>query len=198
MVKERFIILRTVKYSEADLIVQAISRSGEKKSFIARGAFRSKKRFGGGVLEPSHYVEFSYKENSHVEKLNVLGEAQLLSDFKGIRNSYEKLDFALKVLDCVSRVSLEGDQTSEFLFNLLGHTLKSLEESENLHVLQIQFYLKFLLQQGVIQKEDWMLPFLQTKISDNNHLASLGGGLEGKLSLMENVVHQYVRQAVVD
>ena len=62
--QNRFIILKKMKYGESDLILHAISMQGEKLSFIARGALKSKKRFGGGVLEPTHFVSFTYKQSS--------------------------------------------------------------------------------------------------------------------------------------
>ena len=59
--QDRFIILKKMKYGESDLIIHALSSAGTKKSFIARAALKSKKRFGGGVLEPSHFVKLTYK-----------------------------------------------------------------------------------------------------------------------------------------
>jgi DNA repair protein RecO (recombination protein O) len=139
--KERFIILRKIKYSEADLIVHALSPQGEKLAFIARGALKSKKRFGGGILEPSHFVSFTYKVANEEGQLNVLQEATLINDFPGLRKDYEHLELALHVLECVGKVSQEGDKNSEFLFNLLGHTLKAIEVSEDVLILKMHFYL---------------------------------------------------------
>ena len=150
-----------MKYSEADLILHAISPVGEKLSFLARGALKSKKRFGGGVLEPSHFVQFTYKQASE-GKINTLNEATLLNDFKRIRQDYDHLEFALQVLECISRVSQEGDKNSEALFNLLGNTLKAVENTQDVMLLRMHFYLKFMMQQGVLTPEPWMTPLLRT------------------------------------
>ncbi|HWU44605.1 MAG TPA: DNA repair protein RecO [Bdellovibrio sp.] len=195
--KDRFIILRKMKYGEADLILHALSPRGEKLSFIARGALRSKKRFGGGILEPSHFVTLTYKPASDHGQLNVLEEATLVSDFAGIRADYDKLELALHVLECVSKVSQEGDQDSEFLFNLLGHTLRAIESAQDVLVLKMHFYLKFLLQQGVVNAEPWMAPFLKTNLNQTNTLLNHRQLVDEELSNVEAMVRHYLQHAVI-
>ncbi len=195
--KDRFIILRKIKYSEADLILHALSPQGEKLSFIARGALKSKKRFGGGVLEPSHFVAFTYKQAAEEGQLNVLQEATLINDFPGIRKDYDHLELALHVLECVSKVSQEGDKSSEFLFNLLGHTLKAIETAQDPLVLKMHFYLKFLLQQGVVNAEAWMAPFLKTNLADTNQLLSHRQVVDEELYNVEQMVRHYLEHATL-
>lgn len=195
--KNRFIILRKIKYSEADLILHALSPQGEKMSFIARGALRSKKRFGGGILEPTHFVSFTFKPASEEGQLNVLQEATLINDFAGIRKDYDRLELALHTLECVSKVSQEGDKASEFLFNLLGHTLKAVETAQDPLVLKMHFYLKFLLQQGVVNAEPWMAPFLRTNLADTNHLVSHRHIVDKELRNVEMMVKHYLEHATI-
>ena len=194
--KDRFIILRKIKYSEADLIVHALSPQGEKLSFIAHGALRSKKRFGGGVLEPTHFVSFTYKPGSE-GGLNVLQEATLINEFPGIRKDYDHLDLALHVLECVSKVGQEGDKNSDFLFNLLGNTLKAIEVSEDHLVTKMHFYLKFLLQQGVINAEPWMAPFLKATLAESNKLKAYRSVVDEELYNVEQMVKHYLANATV-
>lgn len=195
--KNRFIILRKIKYSEADLILHALSPQGEKMSFIARGALRSKKRFGGGVLEPTHFVNLIYKEASEAGQLNVLQEATLINDFAGIRKDYDRLELALHAIECVSKVSQEGDRNSEFLFNLLGHTLKAVEATQDPLILKMHFYLKFLLQQGVINAEPWMASFLKINLADTNQLLSQRQVVDEELQNVEKMVKHYLEHAMV-
>ncbi|MBC7370201.1 MAG: DNA repair protein RecO [Bdellovibrionaceae bacterium] len=189
-----------MKYGEADLIIHALSPLGEKLSFIARSAMRSKKRFGGGVLEPSHFVQFTYKQAkfSAEGSLNTLNEATLLNDFRGIRKDYDHLELALHILDCISRVCQEGDRNSEALFNLLGNTLTALESSNDVKLLKILFYLKFLYQQGVLTVEEWMTPFLQVNMTDINTLTANRDAQKAAqlhLSHIESATQQYVKTA---
>ncbi len=195
-----FLILKKVKYSEADLIIHALSQSGEKMSFIARGALRSKRRFGGGVLEPTHHVKLTYNVSNKTE-MHTIKEAQLLQGFELIRNDYDKLDFALTALNCVSQVSMEGDSNSSTMYNLLGHLLKRLEavtDPTELHLLKVQFYLKFLLQQGVLEVEDWMKPFLKLAVQDTESFETLASQKQtavARLLSLEKSVLQYAKNA---
>ena len=181
--QNRFIILKKTRYGESDLIIHALSIEGTKKSFIARSALKSKKRFAGGVLEPSHYVMLTYKAARSEDQLNVLNEANLIDDFKDIRSDYDKLDFALTILNCVYHVSQEGDTDSHFLFNLVGHSLRKLGSVDNLHRFKLHFYLKFLFQQGVINVDEWMSPFLKINIAESEKLDEVMG--------IENIILDY-------
>jgi DNA repair protein RecO (recombination protein O) len=187
-----------VKYGEADLIIHALGSDGARSSFMARSALKSKKRFGGGILEPLHFVNFSYRDTGDSEKMKTLTEASLIEDFKDIRSSYEKLELALFVLNCVSHVSLEGDQNSEVLFNLTGHSLRAIAKTGNVDVLKLHFCLKFLYQQGVISFENWMGPFLKASMGESHELAQIREVQEATeiyLDSIETLVTQYIKTA---
>lgn len=195
-----FIILKKVRYSEADLIITALSSKGEKKSFLARNALKSKKRFGGGVLEPTHYVKLTFQDREDRNQLNILEEAQLINDFSFLRTHYDLLEFSLQTLECIYKVSLEGDQNSEALYNLLGHTLKNLAQNQlnldfDLPTLKLQFYLKFLAEQGVLELEPWMGPYLKTNLSEHVKLQERIKQDRGFISFVENKVKQYLVHA---
>lgn len=195
--KDRFLLLRKVRYGESDLILQALSPRGEKVSFMARGALSSRKRFGGGILEPGHFVQVSFRDHGD-GRMKVMREAVLLNDFPLIKTDYDRLDFVLRVLDAVGRVCQEGDSTSEFLFNLLGHTLRAAEQVRTLETLRMQFWLKFLMQQGVLTPEAWMSPFLRARIEETDTLEDIALQERSRLSALELLVDQYIKNASVD
>lgn len=192
----RFIILKKIKYGEADLIIHALGVDGAKNAFMARSALRSKKRFGGGILEPIHYVNFSYKDNGN-SAIKTLTEAQLIDDFKEIRSDYAKLELALFIVNCVSHVSLEGDSNSDFLFNLTGHALRAVSQTTDPRTLKLHFCLKFLYQQGVISIDQWMLPFLKVNISDSSAMCGEDVKLitNQYLDSIDLLVQQYIKTA---
>ncbi len=192
-----FIILRKIKYGEADLILHALSSTGEKKSFLARGALKSKKRFGGGVLEPTHHVKFTYSVSGKSD-MHTLKEAQLLQGFEGLRLDYDKLNFALLALEFVAKVSLEGDSDSASLYNLLGHLLKALENAKDYSGLKMQFYIKLMRQQGVLELEPWMNPFLQISIGDYQELSKYQSLIQEKSGYFEKVVRHYIETATTN
>lgn len=199
-VTEKFLILKKTKYAESDLIIHALSTIGAKKSFMAKGALKSKKRFGGGVLEPMHYVQFTYRAARSDEGLNYLNEASVIEDFKHIRTDFDKIDFALNIMNCAYHVSQEGAFDSQFLFNLVGHSLKFLNTStpDQLATFKLHFYLKFLYQQGVISIDPWMAPFLKANLSDSgslNNASEIKDAVATYLDSVELQVFHYIKSA---
>ncbi|OFZ20058.1 MAG: DNA repair protein RecO [Bdellovibrionales bacterium RBG_16_40_8] len=162
-VKERAILLTKTKYSEADLILKYITANGEVYSAIAKSALKSKKRFGGGVLEPIHYVLLTVDRREN--RLAILNEAQLLDDFRGLKTEYERLELALYFVKVVATVAREGDLHQD-LFNLLGHALKAAAGVTDLQLLKIQFNLKLLHLQGVLPPDEKYAQYLRASISD--------------------------------
>ena len=139
------------------MIIQALTSAGTRVSFFARSALKSKKRFGGGVLEPTHYVNVLYEDKSNSRAdvtLHTLKEAELIQSFDGLRTDYERIEMALGLLQTVSDVVREGDTDAVELFNLLGNTLRAAETSRQLTHLRIHFEVKFLGNQGVLSPDD--------------------------------------------
>lgn len=187
-------ILRTTKYRESDLILSALTMDGTKISFLARGALNSKKRFSGGVLEPTHFVELQYREPLNESKLATLEEAQLLDGFEGLRKSYDKIEMALFVVETLSQVSQEGDSLSTGLFNLAGHSLRALEKALDLKSFKLHFSLKILLQQGTLEPKNWMSIYLKTPMAEhaNIKISVDHAERESQLTWVESKLREYL------
>jgi len=147
------IVIKTQPFKESDLIVKLISREHGILSGLARGALKSNKRFGGGVLEPFHVIECVWERKKNEangrSQLVDLREAKLLEDFVNLRKNYELINLGLRILSYYDKLSTEGED-SKSLFYLLGHTLRALTQSQNLEILEVQFLAKFLYDQGVL------------------------------------------------
>jgi DNA repair protein RecO (recombination protein O) len=163
---QKGIILKTLKYSESDLIVTILSEKGEKIDVIAKSALKSKKRFSGGVLEPINYISFIYNEKDSVE-IFLLQEAQLLYGFQEIRTEYERIRLALNFLQTTIKLCQKGDDNAKELFDILGNTLKALETSKNLIILQCQFEIKIIHYLGYLTVSDDVIDFLKYSIKDH-------------------------------
>ncbi len=148
--KDKVIVLRTTAYGESDLVLQTLNPRGAKFSLFAKGALKSKKRFAGGVLEPSHYIQVVYKRPSHTNGLALLQEAALLEGFVNIRQSYDKLELAFHFLQLISRLCQEGVEDAPDLFDILGNSLRALQDSSHLELLKLHFDMKLLAIQGVL------------------------------------------------
>lgn len=207
MDRERIIVLKKTVYRDADLIIRGLNSQGAKLSFIAPAALKSRRRFGGGVLEPTNFIEVVYQVSrrssvssssafsstslsasslvtptspslsssvpfsalSSSSSMPRLQEAQIIKEFQGLRRSYELIQVGLSLLELVDRVSQDGIQHGEELFNLLGHGLQCLTQIEESSLIsfRLQFLLKFLFQQGVLEQESWMDLFLRTPLRDH-------------------------------
>jgi DNA repair protein RecO (recombination protein O) len=166
--KERVIILKRTKHGEADIIVHALNRHGARMSFFAKNAMKSRKRFQGDVLEPTHYVEVSYKERPDVvgAPLHILLEAQLVMGFDRLRENYDRLQVALYFLQVIAKVSPEGIVESREMFDLLGNALRAAETTPDAEALKLHFEVKVLGHQGVLPPllgaEEWLKLPLQS------------------------------------
>ncbi len=173
ILKEKVLVLKAFKHSEADLIVHGLNSMGAKMNFFARGAAKSRKRFPGGLLEPTHYIEVTYKvgKNSHDgDPLHSLIEVQLLREFPILRTDYARLETALHILKLANKLGQHGVVDSPDLFNLVGHGLAAAEKSLDLDKLKLHFELKVLAAQGVLPIEDNMHAWLRTSLSNHEQI----------------------------
>lgn len=190
--KERVFILKVFKHSESDLIVHALNSSGARMNFFARGALKSRKRFAGGILEPTHYLEVSYKEGSSNDgdPLHSLLEAQLIREFVKLRTDYQRLETALYFLKVVHKLSQPGMVDAQDLFNLLGNALAAAEVSNDLAKLKLHFELKLLLTQGSLPSSDDLHPWLNT-ILGQHEMINIA---DSERRFLESRVHSHLQQ----
>lgn len=158
------LLLKKSKFAEADLILHGLLPSGERIHLIARSALKSRKRFGGGILEPTHYIEGIVRKGKSAESLHVLEDARLLENFAGLRLDYDRLNLALQLVEMIDRSSPGGELPG--VFNLLGHALKALSSGQSVDRIEIQFALKLLRLHGVLESEPWMQAYLAKAFSD--------------------------------
>ncbi|MFN7263041.1 MAG: DNA repair protein RecO [Pseudobdellovibrionaceae bacterium] len=187
------IVLKKTKYKEADLILQVLLSQGTKLSFLARGAMKSKKRFGGGILEPTHYIQMTVSLSSSPDRMGVIEEAVLLSGFDWLRLDYDKLETALWMLDSVNKISVEGETENADLFNILGNSFKGLQHGSQMLSSRIQFGLKMLHSQGVLEVEDWMKDYLTVSLAEQNRLPPPDTQTHSRLNWIEAQLSQYAK-----
>ena len=186
MKTERLFILKVIKYGEADLIVTGLNAMGVKIPLFAKSALKSRRRFGGGVLESTHYIEATYGNTSksfrgvskteynysmgHNRNFYFLKEATLLHDFHKIRTDYDRLQLGLYMLKLVNHFCQEGLPDNAQVFHLLGNSLRVLETSTKLHKLQMAFELRLLKIQGILNEDDSMRKVLGGSILEHEQL----------------------------
>lgn len=199
-VKDKVIILRKTRYGDADLILNCLSPAHGRVSLYARSALKSKKRFGGGVLEPTHFVQvvYEHKRGSAASEapLYTLKEASLIEAFPGLRTDYARIETALYFVRLVAEVAREGETDAVDLFNLLGNALRAAEKTSRLDRLRIHFEVKLLANQGVLPVEAEEEVLLRAAISEHEtvnledaHWAVVAGQVKG-------VLREYLQHAL--
>lgn len=168
------IVLKKIIFQESDLIIKALLSSGEKVTLFAKAALKSKKRFGGGLLDPLNYLEFQMGPKKPDSEFHFLNEAQMVYDFPLLKTDYDKIKLALYFLKILNKVEISSLDDSTRVFDLLLHTLRSLEKCKKHSVLKAQFELKFLSLQGVLDMTPDLEPFIKTSLyeSDNIRVSS--------------------------
>lgn len=194
-VKERVFVLKSHKFGEADLIVHTLNSQGSRIQLFAKSALKSKKRFGPGVFEPTHYIEVVYqkrKSESFESPLFHVQESRLIKDFSGLRSDYDKLDLALHIIKLIEKISKEGDENSRALFDLLGNALQCLEISKDLENFKILVELKLLYTQGILSVDALIAKCLNKNISQHHELDLSESEKKQLKILIQNIWREYL------
>jgi DNA repair protein RecO (recombination protein O) len=123
--KSKGIVLRSIRYGEADRILDLYTRDAGLVSAIAKGIRRTKSRFGAR-LEPLSCVDFvAY----HGRTLDTVTQAETLRSFHGVREDLARFETAAGMVGSVRALS-GGDEADRRIFNLLYNALDALEECD--------------------------------------------------------------------
>ena len=145
--KTEGVVLRSLRYGEADRILHVFTPHRGKLGAIAKGVRRARSRFGGR-LEPFFRVELMLHEGRS-DLLTVTG-AQTIEGHARLRADAACLDSASRACDAVTRLFDDGDPHPD-VFNLLCHELALLDEDDANATAanQVAFRLKLLLAAGL-------------------------------------------------
>jgi DNA repair protein RecO (recombination protein O) len=123
-VKTEAVVLRSMRYGEADRILHLYTPDRGRVSAIAKGVRRSRSRFGGR-LEPFFRLRIELHEGRS-ELLTVTG-AHTVDGHPRLRGDARALDAASRACDAVGRL-FETSEPHPGVFNLLCRKLSLLDE----------------------------------------------------------------------
>ena len=148
--KSKGIVLRSIRYGEADRILDLYTLDAGLVSAIAKGVRRTKSRFGAR-LEPLSCVDFvAYQGRT----LDTLTQAELLRSFRGVREDLARFDTAARMVGSVRALS-GGDEADRRVFNLLYNGLDALENHDSgLEAVEAAFGLKLSILAGYAPQLD--------------------------------------------
>lgn len=139
------IILRTIPYGEADQIVTLYTLRFGKIKGIAKGAKRSRKRFGN-TLEIGSYIHATFfeKETSDLVRLS---HCDLIRPFAGLREDIRKLAWGSYFIELISELTAEKIPSPP-IFRLLTAFLNLIDRGMLKEELQRVFEVRLLSQLG--------------------------------------------------
>jgi DNA repair protein RecO (recombination protein O) len=123
-VKTEAIVLRSMRYGEADRILHLYTPARGRVGAIAKGVRRARSRFGGR-LEPFFRLKIELHEGRG-ELLTVTG-AQTVDAHARLREDARSLDAAARACDAVGRL-FETSEPHPGVFNLLCRKLQLLDQ----------------------------------------------------------------------
>ncbi len=142
------IVLRSIRYGEADRILHVYTPGHGRLSAIAKGARRTRSRFGAR-LEPFFHVRALLHEGR--SELLTVTAVDTVSTHSGLRDHAATLDAAARACDAVTRL-FETSEPHPEVFALLANEL-SLLSADAIHAHAgngLAFRLKLLLAAGIV------------------------------------------------
>jgi len=147
LLKTEAVVLRSMRYGEADRILHVYTPHRGRVSAIAKGVRRARSRFGGR-LEPFFRLRIELHEGRG-ELLTVTG-AQTVDGHARLRADARALDAAARACDAVGRL-FETSEPHPGVFNLLCRKLALLDEApaRATRASALAFRLKLLVAAGL-------------------------------------------------
>ena len=148
--KSKGIVLRSIRYGEADRILDLYTRDAGLISGIAKGIRRTRSRFGGR-LEPLTCVDFMAYGGRN---LDTITQAEVLRSFHGVRENLARFEAAGDMVGSVRALS-GGDEADRRVFNLLYNALDALEgRNSGFRAVEAAFSLKLAILAGYAPQLD--------------------------------------------
>jgi DNA repair protein RecO (recombination protein O) len=139
--KTEAVVLRSIRYGEADRILHLYSKTRGRVGAIAKGVRRPKSRFGGR-LEPFFRLDLILHEGRG-ELLTVTNVATL-DGYPRLRASGPALNAAARACDAVLRL-LDSAEPNPPAYNLLCRYLSMLDEPQGKRAASLETALSFRL-----------------------------------------------------
>ncbi|MGO9908623.1 MAG: DNA repair protein RecO [Solirubrobacteraceae bacterium] len=142
------IVLRSIRYGEADRILHLYTTSYGRLSAIAKGARRARSRFGAR-LEPFFHIHVILHEGRG--ELHTVTGVDTVTPHAGLREHAATIDAAARACDAVARLFETPDPHPE-VFRLLANELALLnvDVAHARPATGLAFRLKLLLAAGIV------------------------------------------------
>ena len=142
IIRTEAVVLRGLDYSESSRIVTLLTRDRGKLSVLAKGARRTKSKFGATLQPMAHtQVVFYYKPT---RSLQILSESSHVRTYRTLHDRLPKITLGLRMVELTD--ALIGDENPQpDVFDLLMRVLHRLDAEE--------------------QRPDTLWPFFQLRLA---------------------------------
>lgn len=147
IIRTEAVVLRGLDYSESSRIVTLLTRKRGKITVLAKGARRTKSKFGATLQPLAHtQVVFYYKPT---RSLQMLSESSHVATYRTLRDNLLKITLGLRIVELTD--ALLGDESPQpAIFELLVRVLHQLDaETERPRTLWPFFQLRLAEALGV-------------------------------------------------
>ena len=145
LVTTKAIVLKSMRWGEADRILTFYSLQLGKVRGIARGARRMKSRFGG-MLEPFSSINLTLFEKRR-DDLASVSHADILEPFFAVRECLERISAASCMVALIEGITADRDPGPP-IFHTLLESLRSLVRTDDPGLLTLMFQMHVLGQSG--------------------------------------------------
>lgn len=142
--RDNAVVLRTWKLGESDRIVSLMTQSNGKIRCVAKGARKTKSRFGSRV-EPTNHLQVQLYRGKG--ELDTLTQVESIDRFAVLREDLELFARASSMLEAVELVA-QDREPNEPLYTMLARAMHTVSSSES-HLVVAGFFLKLLSQEGL-------------------------------------------------
>ncbi|NLV54619.1 MAG: DNA repair protein RecO, partial [Acidimicrobiales bacterium] len=115
--RDHAVVLRTYKLGEADRIVVLLTEHHGEVRAVAKGARRSRSRFGARLEPPTHVAIQLYRGRG---ELDTVAQADTVDHFRPLRDDLASLGRALTMVEVADHVALEREPNPALYRLLLG------------------------------------------------------------------------------
>jgi DNA repair protein RecO (recombination protein O) len=196
--KTEGIVLRTLRFGEADRILHVYTPHRGRLSAIAKGVRRARSRFGGR-LEPYFRLNLVLYEGK--SDLLTVTSAETLDGHGTLRGNGAALDSASRAADAVGRL-FDTPDPNPAVFHLFSNELQLLDRDPALHATkgnQLAFRLKLLLAAGLAPQLGGC-----AGCGDREHLSGFSGAAggvvcgscEGSAFALDEESHRFMVEAL--
>ena len=167
--RDNAVVLRTWKLGESDRIVSLMTQSSGKVRCVAKGARKTKSKFGSRVEPTNHLQVQLYRGKGD---LDTLTQVESIDRFPELRGDLELFARASSLLESIEVVS-QDHEPNEALYTMLVRALHTVATSES-HLVVAGFFLKLLSHEGLAPSIDVCV--LCGSEHDLTHFSIVDGG----------------------